>query len=149
MQREILFKAKRNDNGEWIEGNLVYIKCDDKYYIVDFNTNIYNENKFGDIKELDIVEVIPNTISQYTGLKDKTNNKIFEHDIVRVVYDTEENIYQVVYDMYELDFKATNGKEHYGNNFLYLSCTDEIEVIGNIFDEGVNNVNTANKKEMV
>lgn len=43
-------------------------------------------------------------------------------------------IYQIVWDNSELDFKATNGEENYGTNYEYLLCCDEIEVIGNIFD---------------
>ena len=69
-----------------------------------------------------------------TGLTDKNGKKIFEGDIVILVYNGNEHTYQVVYDISELDFKATNGKEKYENNFQYLTCCEEIEVIGNIYD---------------
>lgn len=128
MNREILFKAKRKDNGEWIEGNLVYIKCDDRYYIVDFNTNIYNENKFGDIKEIDIIEIIPETVCQYTGLKDKNGVKIFEGDIVKERY--EENNGYIKWNDGNASFQIKGIPSH------TLKRADELEVVGNIFDEG-------------
>lgn len=81
-----------------------------------------------------IVEVMPETVCQCTGLKDKNGKLIWENDIVRTVYDGNEHIYQVVWDESELDFKATNGKENYESNFEYLPCCDEIEILGNCFD---------------
>lgn len=74
------------------------------------------------------------TLCQCTGLKDKSGKLIWENDIVRTVYDGIEHIYQVIWDESELNFKATNGKENYESNFEYLTCCDEIEVIGNKFD---------------
>ena len=75
------------------------------------------------------------TVGQYIGLRDREGKRIFEGDIVETVYDGKQNPnYVVVWDSNELDFKATNGKEHYKTNFEYLGCCDEIVVIGNIFD---------------
>ena len=74
------------------------------------------------------------TICQCTGLKDKNGKLVWENDIVMTVYDGNEHIYQVVWDESELDFKATNGKENYESNFEYLPCCDEIEILGNCFD---------------
>lgn len=80
------------------------------------------------------VEIDPETLCQFTGETDKNGKRIWESDVVWLVYDGKEHIYQIVWDNSELDFKATNGEENYGSNFEYLLCCDEIEVIGNIFD---------------
>lgn len=119
--REIQFRGKRKDNGEWVEGADVMHKT------------VRGELCLANIGE-DWVSVDPLTFGQYTGLTDKNGSKIFEGDIVNCVYDGDLRTYIVVWDKDELDFKATNGEEQYRNNFQYLSCCDEIEIIGNIYD---------------
>ena len=71
-------------------------------------------------------------LMQSTGLHDENGVKIFEGDIVKIIYDREPFIGVVVYDLGEADFKATNNHEDYGNNFQYLTVGESIEVIGNI-----------------
>lgn len=127
MEDRYLCKAKRKDNGEWVIGFYVYINK--KHYIY---TGQLIRSGLYDIAER--FEVDPSTICQCTGLKDKNSNLIWENDIVRTIYDGIEHIYQVIWDKSELDFKATNGKEFYKTNFEYLPCCEEVEVIGNIFD---------------
>nr|DAK83708.1 MAG TPA: YopX protein [Caudoviricetes sp.] len=124
--REILFRGKDFSgviNHNWCFGCLDTTEND--------RAIIIYSDRFGNKCR---VFVDPKTVGQYTGLNDKNGKKIFEGDIVRLVYNGNEHIYQVVYDVTELDFKATNGREEYGNNFQYLTCCEEVEVIGNIND---------------
>ena len=71
MTREILFRGKRVNNGEWVEGSYWYSR----------RSNTYQHFVFDD--EGVWVGVDPNTVGRFTGLTDRNGVKIFEGDIVR------------------------------------------------------------------
>lgn len=126
MERKILFKAKRLDNGEWVEGYF-YAECGNAYIIEDRQSeSMLNRNE--------AVLVDPSTVCQFTGLKDCDGKEIWEGDIVRDNYDLlcVDNFYEVVYIEEEgaFVFKSLDKVDNY-EPFVNLF---EAYVVGNKFD---------------
>lgn len=150
--REILFRGKRADNGEWVEGFLV--KKIDPLFSVEswfilvqkYDTSCIDGKPTILESLMTWYKVSPETVSESTSLSDKNSKKIFEGDIIHSVYANcriNEHIEKVVF--HDGRFMAENVE---GGFFAKISGKDspkhlsqdtsvymiECEVIGNIHD---------------
>ncbi|MBE5703928.1 MAG: hypothetical protein EGS62_06850 [Ruminococcus sp.] len=122
--REILFKAKRIDNGEWIEGYLFDNGFDGeekKYFIGGLIIEKYNGTACDEwvITGIDFCEIDPETLCQYTGLCDKNGKKIWENDIIK--YHFGEIYAPIKYGRYQNCFDSQK-TEHVG---FYVDWTGD------------------------
>ena len=143
--REILFKAKRKDNGEWVEGYYIYhikrtpspvgdrVKPEDEQHVI-MCDGFSDWNMPRDTVHFDID---PDTLCQYTGKSDEDEKKIFEGDIVGFIdlYSTESGysesscLGEVIWSKEECCFHVTNRLSAESWEVL-----DECKVVGNVFD---------------
>ena len=146
--RDILFRGKRIDNGEWVEGYFgkkinVHTGNDD-YYII---TSVYNPNT--NASYFQDIQVIPETVGQFTGLIDKKGKKIFEGDKLRLKTGVEFNGYFEFDEIVIVEFKYSKFVATIDGNKYYdfdIMLNTDIEVIGNIHDSDNNNPELSEKK---
>ena len=141
MNDRYLFRGKRLDNGEWVEGH--YVHEDNKHGIC--------YNPYDGIKAVRWVEIDPATLGQCTGLKDKNGRLIFEGDVLGAVNNKLKFIVEI--GKCELDFgiygfshsmafhgcylrSLNNSKRYEKSRGMYseLVDTDRYEIIGNVHD---------------
>lgn len=137
--REILFKAKRIDNGEWVEG--YYQK---RYGLLGNEEHLIFHADSHTVWEYSKID--PETLCQFTGLCDKNGNKIWENDILMAHLDEfypEDATYETI------EWSVAGWVTHEANSidrqYLDEFNTEYFEVVGSIFDnlellqEGVRN----------
>ena len=125
--REILFKAKRKDDGKWVEGYYQkrYDLLGNEEHLI-FRAYSYTVWEY--------TEINPETLCQFTGLCDKNGNKIWENDILMAHLD----------EFYPEDVTYITVKWNFAGFVAYEAGTDgeyldefdleHFEVVGNIFD---------------
>lgn len=109
--REILFKAKRLDNGEWVEGCLIRHEFDNRVYI----GYVFEDMQDG-FFDTDLVQVDPETVCQFTGLTDSDGKKAFEGDVLNFWVDNERTKWSGY-----IEFGNPNGNYSWGWQIVRMS----------------------------
>ena len=117
--KDVLFRGKRIDNFEWVEG--YFVSYEDETYIFQQDQVNYGIDLGGYLDCCKMNEVVSSTVGQYTGLTDKNGTKIFEGDIVKI-------------DGKDYEVKYMLGQFFVGINMPIAYKRFDCEVIGNIHD---------------
>lgn len=129
--REILFRGKRVDNGEWIEGSL--IQLDENYTCIVPPYPSASSLSVRDLVSVLLKMVDPNTVGQYTGLTDKDGKRVYEGDIVD--YDTIDR-FAATWNPTAARYDTVDaaGKECFTLGTILSDKKRSCVVIGNIYD---------------
>ena len=138
MNRQIEFRGKRIDNGEWAYGYYIENKCDNHFiYEVELKGNLV----------WNIYEVDPSTIGQFTGLVDKNGKKIYEGDIIQSNKSKykrfdDDGIYEIYFNEFLCHYALIASRNEweqkhgaYDDYSLTGAKTRDFEIIGNIHDK--------------
>lgn len=132
MENRYLYRGKRIDNGEWMEGHLITDEKDDLKYFIGY---VLGTDEDGSPHDLDAVQVDPSTICQCTGLKDKNGKLIFENDIMEAHIDED---FPEDVSRFKVQWNGKGWIENHpdGVDREYLDDfdTEHFKVVGNIFD---------------
>lgn len=133
--REILFRGKRVENGEWVEGVPVPITINS--YLTN-RIELVRSHSYDELDGFRLLpedeEVIPETLGQYIGLRDKHGTKIFEGDIILAPWwqgqkiETMKGLIEFSKGAFSVVWQGTMYGKHFAG---YVA---DMEVIGNIFD---------------
>ncbi len=135
MEGRYLYKAKRLDNGEWVEGYYFCMTHTDGRHAHHFIIPLGADLSLGTPIEKIQVEIDPSTICQCTGLTDKNRKEIWENDIVQRtdLHDAKKPSIGFI----EYDVENTAFLIHWVDVVNYSATypwKEKIEVVGNIFD---------------
>lgn len=156
MSRERLHRGKRKDNGEWVIGYYFCMHHNDgrthiHHFIIPIDAEIPKDKPIGEIQ----VEVIPETVGEYTGLDtDEKTTSIFKNDVIKfddgnVCFkgrvDKECGAWGIVADSISLNYAGACNNDNFisfweimwnSNNpdFIIDDVVPHVEVIGNIHD---------------
>jgi uncharacterized phage protein (TIGR01671 family) len=125
--REILFRGKCVDNGEWVYGDLQQMET---MYIL--SKEKQTPPHIGCFWKPNMV--IPETVGQFTGLTDKNGKKIFEGDVVRETFLATDVIGDIRYIDGCFDFVFKRDGREVRDYLKCLTCNHCVEIIGNIHD---------------
>ena len=138
--REILFRGKRADNGDWVYGDLCHGEYGKVFILYDNDAVI--TSKKNELTSWGFIEVDPETIGQYAGLKGRNGNKIFEGDILKLAgsYEETDGSMQPYEEIHKIVYMGGCFYSH--NIYWRLLCElvdglhegETYEIIGNIHD---------------